>query len=210
MIEIDASALQQAEKMLQGIPGAAKKAVSTAARKTVRGAKKDAVQKVRERYTIKATYITRTMSFSNEGSAMSFGFKSKGRVNDLAYFKHNPGSVPKRRPAKGKYLYSQVVKGEGGTIAHAFLAKLSSGHIGVFRRNGKNMNQVPSYWRATWGWGAYKGQGRKEGITKLSGPSTPQMLGSPTVADFIQKRMEERLAVNVEHEVNAFLMGFRR
>ena len=56
MIEIDASALQQAEKMLQGIPGAAKKAVSTAARKTVRGAKKDAVQKVRERYTIKATY----------------------------------------------------------------------------------------------------------------------------------------------------------
>lgn len=192
MIEIDASALQQAEKMLQGIPGAAKKAVSTAARKAVRGAKKDAVQKVRERYTIKATYITRTMSFSNEGGGMSFGFKSKGRVNDLAYFKHNPGSVPKRRPAKGKYLYSQVVKGEGGTIAHAFLAKMRSGHIGVFQRGGHGANNASLP------------------IEKLSGPSTPQMLGSPTVADFIQKRMEERLAVNVEHEVNAFLMGFRR
>ena len=145
MIEIDASALQQAEKMLQGIPGAAKKAVSTAARKTVRGAKKDAVQKVRERYTIKATYITRTMSFSNEGGGMSFGFKSKGRVNDLAYFKHNPGSVPKRRPAKGKYLYSQVVKGEGGTIAHAFLAKMRSGHIGVFQRGGMPAYRLKSF-----------------------------------------------------------------
>ena len=132
------------------------------------------------------------MSFSNEGGGMSFGFKSKGRVNDLAYFKHNPGSVPKRRPAKGKYLYSQVVKGEGGTIAHAFLAKMRSGHIGVFQRGGHGANNASLP------------------IEKLSGPSTPQMLGSPTVADFIQKRMEERLAVNVEHEVNAFLMGFRR
>ncbi|MCI6484500.1 MAG: hypothetical protein MSA24_09050, partial [Selenomonadaceae bacterium] len=112
MIEINASALQQAEKLLQGIPGAAKKASLTAVKKTVRGAKRDAVQKVRERYTIKPAYINRTMSFINDDG--SFGFRSKGRVNDLAYFKHSPASVPKRRPAKGKYLYSQVVKGEGG------------------------------------------------------------------------------------------------
>ena len=84
------------------------------------------------------------------------------------------------------------MKGEGGTIAHAFLAKMRSGHIGVFQRGGHGANNASLP------------------IEKLSGPSTPQMLGSPTVADFIQKRMEERLAVNVEHEVNAFLMGFRR
>ena len=100
--------------------------------------------------------------------------------------------MPKRRPAKGKYLYSQVVKGEGGTIAHAFLAKMKSGHVGVFQREGHGANSASLP------------------IEKLSGPSVPQMLGSPTVSEFIQKRMEERLAVNVEHEVNAFLMGFRR
>ena len=190
MIEINASALQQAEKLLQGIPGAAKKASQTAVKKTVRGAKRDAVQKVRERYTIKPAYINRTMSFINDDG--SFGFRSKGRVNDLAYFKHSPASVPKRRPAKGKYLYSQVVKGEGGTIAHAFLAKMKSGHVGVFQREGHGANSASLP------------------IEKLSGPSVPQMLGSPTVSEFIQKRMEERLAVNVEHEVNAFLMGYRR
>ena len=190
MIEINASALQQAEKLLQGIPGAAKKAALTAVKKTVRGAKRDAVQKVRERYTIKPAYINRTMSFINDDG--SFGFRSKGRVNDLAYFKHSPAGVPKRRPAKGKYLYSQVVKGEGGTIAHAFLAKMKSGHVGVFQREGHGANSASLP------------------IEKLSGPSVPQMLGSPTVSEFIQKRMEERLAVNVEHEVNAFLMGYRR
>lgn len=146
---------------------------------------------MRERYTIKTTYITRTMSFSNDGS-LSFGFNSKGRVNDLSYFKHNPRSVPKRRPTKGKYLYSQVVKGEGGTIAHAFFAKMRSGHIGVFQRGGHGTNNASLP------------------IAKLSGPSTPQMLGSPTVSDFIQKRMEKRLTINIEHEVNAFLMGVRK
>lgn len=190
MIEINASALQQAEKLLQGISGAAKKVALTAVKKTVRGAKRDAVQKVRERYTIKPAYINRTMSFINDDG--SFGFKSKGRVNDLAYFKHNPASVPRHRPPRGKYLYSQVIKGEGGTIAHAFLAKMKSGHVGVFQRGGHGTNSASLP------------------IDKLSGPSVPQMLGSPTVSEFIQKRMEERLAVNVEHEVNAFLMGYRR
>lgn len=190
MIEIDASALDRAEEMLKGIPGAAKKAANSAAKRTIRGAKKDAVQKVKERYTIKPSYITQTMSFNWGGG--SFGFSSKGRVNDLAYFKHNPGKIPARRPAAGKYLYSQVIKGEGGTIAHAFLAKMRSGHIGVFQRagHGASNTSLP--------------------IEKLSGPSTPQMLESPAVSSFIQRKMEERLAVNVEHEVNAFLMGYRR
>lgn len=192
MIEIDASALHDAAKLLDGIPGAAKKAAKTAVRKTVRGARKDAVAKVKERYTIKGPYITRTLGFSFSAGGLTGSFRSSGRVNDLAYFKHNPQSVPKRRPPKGKYLYSQVVKGEGGTIAHAFLARMKSGHVGVFRREGHGASNASLP------------------IEKMAGPSTPQMLGSPSVAAFIQKKMEERLARNMEHEVNAFLMGYRR
>jgi hypothetical protein len=114
---------------------------------------------------------------------------SKGRVNDLSYFKHNPASVPKRRPPKGKYLYSQVVKGQGGTIAHAFLAKMKSGHIGVMRRTAGN-SSLP--------------------IEKLSGPSTPQMLESPSVRKFVEAKAQERLSKELDREVNAFLMGYRR
>ena len=192
MIEINASALGEAEKLLKGIPGAAQKAAKTALNKSVRGAKQDAVQKVKERYTIKPAYITRTLSFSMQMGSMMAVFKSRGRVNDLSYFKHTPASPPKRRPAPGNYLYSQVVNGEGGTIAHAFLAKMKSGHVGVFQREGHGASNLSLP------------------IEKLSGPSTPQMLGSKTVSDFIQQRMEQRLATNIDHEVNAFLMGYRK
>ena len=117
---------------------------------------------------------------------------SKGPVNDLSYFKTNPKTVPKRRPPEGKYLYSQVVKGQGGTIAHAFLAKMKSGHVGVFQRAGHGASNASLP------------------ISKLSGPSTPQMLGSPSVTEFIAKKMLERMDKNLEHEIDAFLKGYRR
>ncbi len=187
MIEIQAPDLERAERLLAGMPGAVQKATKTAIAKSIRGAKKDAVQKVRERYTIKSRQVTKTMSIRYNG--MSATLSSRGRVNDLSYFKTKPGRIPKRRPRKGKYLWAQVVKGQGGTIAHAFLAKMKSGHVGVFRRTDGNAS-LP--------------------ISKLSGPSTPQMLESPTVRQFIEEKTKERLSTNLEHEVNAFLMGYRR
>ncbi|MBQ9616038.1 MAG: phage tail protein [Selenomonadaceae bacterium] len=193
MIRIDTEELDRAVKFLEGIPGAAQKATRTALTKTMRGAQKEAIKKVTERYTIKQEKILPCFSqILRVSDGMTVGFRARGRVNDLAYFRHKPGSVPKRRPPKGKYLYSQVVKGEGGTIAHAFLARMKSGHVGVFQREGHGASNASLP------------------IEKMAGPSTPQMLESPSVAAFIQQKMEERLAKNMEHEVNAFLMGYRR
>ena len=186
MIEVDARGIEQAQELLKDIPGATKKAVSTALRKSLRNAKKEAVKKVRERYTIrKAGYVSRTIKMKVEN--MTGILSSKGPVNDLSYFKTNPKTVPKRRPPKGKYLYSQVVKGQGGTIAHAFLAKMKSGHVGVFQRAGHGASNASLP------------------ISKLAGPSTPQMLGSPSVTEFIAKKMLERMDKNLEHEIDACL-----
>ncbi|WP_314905002.1 phage tail protein [Selenomonas artemidis] len=189
MVEIDASAAQNAARRLERLPGAARRAINTAIRKSISGAKQDAVRKVKERYTLRSVYITRTIKTYR--TAFGASIISRGRVNDLAYFKTNPTRPPKRRPPKGKYLYSQVVKGEGGTIAHAFLARMKSGHVGVFQRAGHGAGHASLP------------------IEKLAGPSTPSMLGSPTVSAFIQKRMAERVSGNLDHEVNAFLMGYR-
>ena len=191
MIEVDARGIEQAQELLKDIPGATKKAVITALRKSLRNAKKEAVKKVRERYTIrKAGYVSRTIKMKVEN--MTGILSSKGPVNDLSYFKTNPKTVPKRRPPKGKYLYSQVVKGQGGTIAHAFLARMKSGHVGVFQRAGHGASNASLP------------------ISKLAGPSTPQMLGSPSVTEFIAKKMLERMDKNLEHEIDAFLKGYRR
>ena len=191
MIEVDARGIEQAQELLKDIPGATKKAVSTALRKSLRNAKKEAVKKVRERYTIrKAGYVSRTIKMKVEN--MTGILSSKGPVNDLSYFKTNPKTVPKRRPPTGKYRYSQVVKGQGGNVAHAFLARMKSGHVGVFQRAGHGASNASLP------------------ISKLAGPSTPQMLGSPSVTEFIAKKMLERMDKNLEHEIDAFLKGYRR
>ena len=61
MIEIDSSELEKAAKLLEGIPGAADKATKSAIAKSIRGARKDAADKAKERYTIRPMYITRTL-----------------------------------------------------------------------------------------------------------------------------------------------------
>ncbi|MBQ9365772.1 MAG: phage tail protein [Schwartzia sp.] len=193
MLEVNVGkSIEEAQRLLTNMPGAVNKASKTAIRTTIKGMKKESAQKVRERYTIKASKVTNTIRTSTGDGGLTARLTSKGRVNDLSYFIHKPKSVPKRRPPTGKYLYSQVVKGEGGTIAHAFLARMQSGHVGVFQRagHGSSMSSLP--------------------IQKLSGPSTPQMLGSPNIKEFIEKRLRERFEKNLSHEVNAFLMGYRK
>lgn len=184
MITVDASALNKAVVMLANIPGAAEKAEKSAIKKTVKGIRRFAAQKVKEEYTIQGKYVTRTLSTSFNGSTGEL--RSEGGVNDLRYFKTNPKNRTKRRSKNGVFV--QVRRGEGGRLPHAFIAGMDSGHIGVFERVGRS--RFP--------------------IKKMTGPSTPSMLGNPKISEKIAEKMEERLNVNVEHEINAFLNGFRR
>ena len=97
--------------------------------------------------------------------------------------------MPTKRPAKGRYLYSEVVRGQGGTIAHAFLARMQSGHVGVFHRTNGNASMP---------------------IQKNYAPSVPQMLGSPSIRNYIEEHLQKRLSGAVEREVDNFLARYRR
>lgn len=184
MITIDSNAIDRAIVLLAAIPGAAKKAEKTAVNKTVKGIRRYTSQKVREEYTIQSKYVTRTLSTKFTGSGGELW--SKGGVNDLSYFKTNPKKVTKKKPKNGVFV--QVDKSGGGYLPHAFIADMSSGHTGIFARKGRA--RFP--------------------IEKKSGPSTPSMLANKKVVEPVSKRMKERLEVNVEHEINAFLNGYRR
>lgn len=187
MIEIDDYDLQRAADLLREFPGVVDRLSKRAVRKSVSGVQRQAVQKISERYTVEKKRIRPTLSVSFRGSSASFS--SRGRVSDLSYFKHNPRRVPTRRPAKGRYLYSEVVRGQGGTIAHAFLARMQSGHVGVFHRVNGN-ESMP--------------------IQKNYAPSVPQMLGSPSIRSYMEKHLQKRLSGAVEREVDNFLARYRQ
>ena len=68
------------------------------------------------------------------------------------------------------------------------LAEKADGPVGVFRQTAN----------------------RSLPIKELYGPSIPQAMTRQEVSDRIMQGIEKRLAKNVDHEVNAFLMGYRR
>ena len=187
MIEIENSDLDKAAKLLEAFPGAIDKVSKKAVREDVKDAKKEATAKIVDRYTIQKGRVGKTMRVQYHGAGAIFS--SRGPVNDLSYFKHNPRSVLKHRPTKGQYLYSQVVKGQGGTIAHAFLARMRSGHVGVFQRAGHGTSNASLT------------------IYKLAGPSTPQMLGSPTIQSYMEQHLKTRFSEAMERDTLTYLEG---
>ena len=186
MMEIDDSDLQRAANLLKEFPGAADRLSKRVVRSSVKGAQRAAAQKIAERYTFQKKRIAGAMRVSYRGNGAVFS--ACRRVNDLAYFKHNPNRVPTKRPPKGRYLYSEVVKGQGGTIAHAFLARMQSGHVGVFHRTHGN-ESMP--------------------IAQNYAPSVPQMLGYPSIRSYMEEHLQGRLSVAVDREINNFLARYQ-
>lgn len=192
MIEIDAKEIEKAKELLAGMPGAARKATESAIRRSMTGAKSDAAKEVNRRYHITQKEVRKTLHVQVAVGAAQL--ISRGRATDLVKFKTNPkspeGQLSYRR--RGKYLYASVVNGQGGTIAHAFVARMKNGHVGVFQRNGHGSDN------------------RSNPLHGLYGPSIPQALSHKDVVQLVEKGIESRLSKNINHEVNAFLMGYRQ
>lgn len=179
MFTITSHGLDEAIDRLKNVDeGKLRRAIRSAVLRTLRGARKDAGTKIKQRYTIAAGRVTRTIKLR----AMGLGgeMTSSGPRNPLPFFVVRPRSRPKRMPAGGVFVMN--VRGQGGYLRHAFLQKNGQ----VYERVGRP--RFP--------------------IRKLSGPSAPGMLGNPHVAPFIVARMEERLGVNLEHEIGAVLGGW--
>lgn len=171
--------------MLGHIPGALPKALISAINRAAEGARTDAVTKAREEYVITAGRVRETIQINKAGTAnLSASVVSRGRPRALSYYKIRPGKVTKRRPPEG--VYAQVKRSGGGPIAKSFVAKMASGHVGVFHRAGAG--RFP--------------------LVQRYGPSVAQMLEAKSISQYVeagaQRRMDERLS----HEINRLLKGY--
>lgn len=177
MFTITAHGLDAAIQKLSNVDeGKLRRALRSAVMRTLRGAKKDAGTKVKQRYTIAASEITQTIKLY--ASDLSGSMTSSGGRNPLSKFILRPKSRPRKMPPGGVYV--QNVRGQGGQIRHAFLKK-----------NGEPYERTSP---------------RRYPTRRLTGPSAPGMLGNPHVAPFIVRKMEERIGINIEHEIAA--LGF--
>lgn len=180
MIQFDENQLMRVQDVLQHLPNKIPQAVSLAINRASESTRTEAVRKAREDYVIQAGRVRETIDVRKSSASNLFAsMRARGRPRALTYFKTNPSRPMPTRPRN--QLFAQVKRAGGGTIRGAFIAKMRSGHIGVFNRGGS-------------------------GLIQRYGPSVPQMLESPTINKFIQDKAVETLNKRLEHEINRILM----
>lgn len=182
--------LARAEKMLSGIPGGMEKAVRSAMARSVSHLRTNSVKAVRERYDIAAADVR-----ANENVTVRYSYHDGVQASILFAGRKIPlhrygGAAPKypvpgnpNAPAFGHQLKSTSPE----RFHNAFVARMPvSGHVGLFERTGG-----------------------KDEIQEIMGSSVPQMLGSPEVEERLARESMEKFEDRLDHEINAFLNGWR-
>lgn len=181
MIEVSASRLEQAEKLLSHIPGAAPKAVSRAINRAADTARTEMARKVRETYYVNYGDVLATVSIDRaRAGQLSARITSRGHALSLIKFRVTPNRPQPRRRIP---IVVRVKRGEGGPLRRAFVAQMRSGHLGVFERAGKARTPIDG----------------------LYGPPVPQMIGNPSVTAYVEEKALARLDDRLDHEISRML-----
>lgn len=181
MIELTAEQIEKAERALENIPDGVPKVIVRAINRAAESARTEASRKVREKYYVKHSDVISTIKIYKASPAdYSATIISKGHVLALPKFRVTPREP---EPKRKKSIIVRVKRGGGGPLPGAFVAQMKSGHVGVFKRVGKP--RLP--------------------IEQKYGPSVPQMLGSPSVSQWIEEKAQETLEKRLDHEINRLL-----
>lgn len=181
MIELNVEQMDRLETALADIPEKIPRAAARAINRAAYTARTEAARKVREEYVIKHGDVIKTIKiYPASEDDLAATVISRGTVIPLIKFKVSPQRPQPRRKIP---LKATVKRGEGGPIPRAFTAQMKSGYVGVFERVGKP--RLP--------------------IRQLYGPSVPQMIGNPSVSEWVEEKALEKLDERLEHEIERAL-----
>ena len=203
----DGESVERARMLLAGIPGGVTKAVKSALPRAASALKTESTKAIRERYDISTANIRArenitVKTFNGTRALVSFIGKK------IPLYRYN-GTTPKFPTVDKSKTIRTIVAGQflpvhpgAAASAHqlkgtsvkrfenAFVAKMESGHIGIFERTG----------------GITSG-GNNE-IKELQGSSVPQMLGSKEVQDELVNKASQKFEERMEHEIMRIMNGW--
>ncbi len=206
--ETGGQTIARTERMLARIPGAMDKAVRNAMTRAVSALRSNTKKAVRSRYAISSGNLRTNdnvrVRYSYQGGVRAevvfsgskiplfrySGASPSGPVKDTSRKVHakvhgewrtvNPGV-----PAAGHQLVSTSPK----RFNNAFVARMGSGHVGIFARTG----------------GAASGDGDE--VKEIMGSSMPQMIGHEQVAAKLDEIVAQKFLERLEHEAERILSG---
>ncbi len=199
---VDSSGTEKACKMLAGIPGGANKAIARAINKSARTAVTGVIKGIKKNYTVQSkkaraygTYIRKA-----KPSNLQATINIHSGLFALSYFKYSPKNPERAMP------FAQVKKGGGGSFKNnAFVARMPTGHIGIFERH-KSKSMKGKGPRAK-----KRGTGRTKGIRSIHefyGPSVAYMAKNPKIHADMNLSVRDTFNTNLEMEISKILNKF--
>lgn len=201
--------LDRASALLSGIPGGIDKAVRSAMARTVSHLRSSSTKAIREKYAITAANVRADenvkvrYSYENgvQATVMFHGRKlplyrfdgarpaqPSTDANKLvrAYINNGYRMVHPSLPAYGHQFKATSPE----HFENAFVARMKSGHIGIFERTGGMTSND------------------RDEIREIMGSSVPQMLGNPEVEERLSREAGEKFNDRLDHEVWRILNGY--
>ena len=184
MIEITSETIERTQTLLAGIPKGAERAFSAAINRGLSHTKTQAFKQVKKVYAVKQSALNEatTTKVQKASTGNLAGYVSFSGVKIPLY----KFQVTPKEPRKGQKVRAAVMKGGGATFDSAFIAKMRSGHIGVFER-------VTS---------------RRLPIEEKMGLSAAQMVKNEVIMDQLTKEAQERVDERLKHEIDRILNGY--
>lgn len=205
---LDQGQLARAEKLLAGIPNGVQRAMKSAMARAVSHLRASTVKAIQQRYDISAGNIRAnenvTIRYTYQDGVQAFVTFAGGKIPLFRYGGASPGApaysderVPMmihgqwRTGRPGLPAHGHQLKGTAPALfEHAFVARMGSGHTGIFARDG--------------------GKTRTGGdsISEIMGGTVPGMLGSKEVADRLGEETGKVAREHLEHEIIRQLNGW--
>ena len=193
-LEMPLARFEEARKLLAHIPGGAEKAVSRALNRALEGARTEAARLMKERYTMKVSdFKKQFVIIKASPSHLVARIMTRGARVAITEFKHLPQNPPRQKgiPVSArKKVTTEIVAGQTKGWSHAFLARMKSGHLGLWTRSETETTK--------------KG---KQVIHEFFSLGIPQMFGYGPIIRRVMETAGERLDRELDHQIEFILSG---
>lgn len=209
MITMTNEQIDRVDALLSSVKNGTKVVFNNAINRSVDSVRTEANRQISDKYNISKSDIRAHHNIhlkkSNVNNLQGEVLYSGSKIPLIRF------GVSNKSPNSGKSLRVTVLKGAGGgEFTNAFVAKMRSGHVGIFERiNGTQMNSRQSKKgninKHTQAIGAdYPNKSRDQ----FYGPSVSEMVGAARVRDSIEQRAQEVFHNRVNHEINRIINGW--
>jgi len=184
-ISIDERQVKRISNILYGIPNGTNRALNNALNRGITTVRSETSKGITRVYDIKPAVV------KSDGNIKLRKSTPSSLVGEITFsgFKiplYKFGVTPKN-PGTGKVVAARQKKSSLMTpFADAFIAKMKSGHVGIFER--KRDSRFP--------------------VEEIMGSSVAQMAGDTVVYDEVEKKAQETIDKRVEQEITRLLNGY--